>query len=263
MSSQIEVNAVAYPDAAVPIVARTSKTPPVPCPFHRHAERDWEICIVVAGEARWRVSDRQINLVVGDVLVIGPDDGHSSGLTMGQRWVLMFNESLLREIPGEPRGDPVLGLQIEGVRLPRRFTVPDMQRGSLERILENLSEECVRRGTTKRSMCVTLLAELLINLARAAARTQGGERVSVPAAGRQVVLDLCTKVENEPGKPWTLDELSRHSGYGATQLTALFRAVKGVPPWRWLSEQRVRCSRHLLSTSDKSVADIALEAGFG
>jgi AraC-like DNA-binding protein len=115
----------------------------------------------------------------------------------------------------------------------------------------------------KRSMCVTLLAQILLSLGRAVPPASFPERVRVPAAARQVVLDLCAEVEDDPGRAWTLEELSRRSGYGATRLTSLFRSVKGMPPGHWLSEQRIRYGRELLSNSEMSVEQIAQDVGFG
>lgn len=253
---------VSYPDAAVPVVV-SGTSPSLPAPFHCHTEPDWEICCVTAGEARLRVAERQYDLLAGEILVISPGEPHMLESISGQRWVLMFREAFLEELPGEIRCDPGMGLQVEGVRLPRKFLVPDVQRTALDRVLRDLSEECVRRDAMKPSMCAALLAEFFLILARAFSSTQRPEHFRVPAAARQVVADLCAEVEDELGEPWTLDELARRSGYGVTQLTSLLRAVKGATPWRWLSEQRVRRSKELLSGSDRGMMEIALEVGFG
>jgi len=57
--------------------------------------------------------------------------------------------------------------------------------------------------------------------------------------------------------------MAMHANSLRQAVTSLFRAVKGATPWRWLSEQRVRRGKELLSGSDRGVAEVALEVGFG
>ena len=263
MTSKHEIQSVVYPGSAVPMVVGGTTPPDCPCPLHVHADRDWEVCLVAAGEIQLHVAGCLHNLTAGEVVVIRPNEPHMLVACAGKRWVLMFRESLLRELPGNVWPNSRGELQVEGVALPRRLHVSDVRRNALVRVFRDLSDECARRHPMKHAMCITLLAEVLLTLGRAVPAARTPERVRVPAAARQVVLDLCAEVEDDPGRAWTVEELSRRSGYGATRLTSLFRAVKGTPPGHWLYEQRIRYGRELLSDSDRSVEEIALAVGFG
>ncbi len=67
---------VAYPDAAVPIVA-VARRPGRPARFHQHTGRDWEFCYVRSGQAQLRVGQAQWQLRVGDLLVVRPEEPHA------------------------------------------------------------------------------------------------------------------------------------------------------------------------------------------
>jgi AraC-like DNA-binding protein len=112
-------------------------------------------------------------------------------------------------------------------------------------------------------MCASLLGELLLELARIVKDLEGAGEHPIDPTARALVEGTCADVRTQLDYPWTLSELSRRSGYSPTQLTVLFRTVTGVSPCRWLARERVERACELLTQSDQSVTQIAVEVGFG
>jgi AraC-like DNA-binding protein len=59
-----------------------------------------------------------------------------------------------------------------------------------------------------------------------------------------------------------LKEVARECGLSAGHFSHAFRHTLGVPPHKWLIEQRVALSKEKLREGRSSLADVALECGF-
>ena len=57
-------------------------------------------------------------------------------------------------------------------------------------------------------------------------------------------------------------ELARHASLSEDYLTACFRKELGVTPIAYLNRYRVHQARQLLSDTDKTITEIAMEVGF-
>ncbi|GAA1137194.1 transcriptional regulator GlxA family with amidase domain [Kitasatospora gansuensis] len=63
--------------------------------------------------------------------------------------------------------------------------------------------------------------------------------------------------------PWTVGELARLATMSERSFARRFTETTGVPPLRWLSEQRVLAAQRLLEETDLPVDEIAVRCGFG
>jgi AraC-like DNA-binding protein len=80
-----------------------------------------------------------------------------------------------------------------------------------------------------------------------------------PASRLAAVLG---RIEAEPGLPWDTASMARAANLSVSRLHALFREEQGSTPHAWLQLRRLDYARALLAGSARSVADIALAAGF-
>ncbi|MBI1757348.1 MAG: helix-turn-helix transcriptional regulator [Fimbriimonas ginsengisoli] len=69
-------------------------------------------------------------------------------------------------------------------------------------------------------------------------------------------LDRCPLDEG------SLAEAARSAGLSADHFLRLFREFFGITPHRYLTARRVESAKRLLSETDLSVSEIALESGF-
>ncbi|MET9532415.1 helix-turn-helix domain-containing protein [Streptomyces sp. NPDC006649] len=64
-------------------------------------------------------------------------------------------------------------------------------------------------------------------------------------------------------EPVTLQDMARHAHMSERTFTRRFRAEAGTSPLQWLVQSRLTQARHLLESSDLTVARIATACGFG
>lgn len=73
---------------------------------------------------------------------------------------------------------------------------------------------------------------------------------------------LLARVEGEPGLPWSTESMARCAGVSVSRLHALFREELGSTPHAWLQQQRLQYACNWLAGRGRTVAEIALAAGF-
>ncbi len=69
-------------------------------------------------------------------------------------------------------------------------------------------------------------------------------------------------MEHNSHKQLSLEQLASEAAVSKFHFVRLFRAATGCTPHRWLSDRRLRAARHLLETTDCSMAEIAAQCGF-
>ncbi|MGW2401962.1 GlxA family transcriptional regulator [Kitasatospora sp. NPDC001664] len=85
----------------------------------------------------------------------------------------------------------------------------------------------------------------------------------VPVAGEDPLAGVRAAVLGSLERPWTVGELARMAVMSERSFARRFAEAVGVPPLRWLSEQRVLAAQRLLEETDLTVEEIALRCGFG
>jgi AraC-like DNA-binding protein len=79
-------------------------------------------------------------------------------------------------------------------------------------------------------------------------------------ASRLAALLSC--MQAEPGLPWTTERMAQRAGLSVSRLHALFRSELDSSPHAWLLECRLQQARDWLASTNRPIADIALNAGF-
>lgn len=77
-----------------------------------------------------------------------------------------------------------------------------------------------------------------------------------------VVLALQHYIDEHLDEKIQMGDLVKISGYGATQLSKLFRERLGLSPSRYLIRERIRRASAMLNKGTASITDIALACGF-
>lgn len=65
------------------------------------------------------------------------------------------------------------------------------------------------------------------------------------------------------GEPITVEQFARNANMSARTFARRFASDTGTTPHRWLTQQRVKRAQHLLETTDRSIEEIAVDAGLG
>ena len=63
-------------------------------------------------------------------------------------------------------------------------------------------------------------------------------------------------------RPLSLSDLARECSLSVSHFTRAFRSSTGMPPHKWLTQQRIDAAKSMLMAVDRSIAEIALASGF-
>ncbi|MER5641962.1 helix-turn-helix domain-containing protein [Kitasatospora sp. NPDC002227] len=87
--------------------------------------------------------------------------------------------------------------------------------------------------------------------------------VPLPAAGGDPLAAVREAALGSLERPWTVGELARIAVMSERTFARRFTEATGVPPLRWLLEQRVLEVQRLLEETESGVGQIAARCGFG
>ena len=133
----------------------------------------------------------------------------------------------------------------------------------LENSLKFVVTQAANREPGARAMLTKLsevvFAETLRRYARELPETQTGWLAGVRDAEIGKALTL---LHHRPGHRWTVVDLARETGLSRTVLTDRFRQLVGEPPMMYLTRWRLRLGARALTTTARSVAEIAGDVGY-
>lgn len=131
--------------------------------------------------------------------------------------------------------------------------------------LHNQLREYVARGldTANPATSLEMDGRALLLLDRLLALHHERARVTDkrPALASWQVKRLCDYMEMSMEADVRLDELAGLLGLSSSYTCRAFTAAVGTPPHRWLQQRRIERACELLATTNRAVADIALDVG--
>jgi AraC-like DNA-binding protein len=95
------------------------------------------------------------------------------------------------------------------------------------------------------------------------ARLHGGSTGWLAALGDRYLARTLAAIHAHPQRAWTVLELARLSGLSRTALVERFHRVLGSTPMRYVAMWRLQLAAQALLGTDKGVAMIAEDAGYG
>lgn len=246
-------------------------------------EQGLKLFAVVSGSVRMSVaspaesSEGRIELEAGDVAVVngtlsfemagGPEKGP---LQVIEPHAPSDALALALAVAGDE--DVVLGGHIE-LNEPGRFlvsrTLPQVVRVGVDRATTNLRGsvyrlfEEVTGGRDGADFATRQHVQLLLlEVLRAY-----GRRDDVPSGWLHALADERLRLalglmHEEPGRRWSLAELSRAAAMSRTSFVDRFRTVVGVPPLTYLAQWRMLLARRALLDRETRVAALANELGY-
>lgn len=212
---------------------------------------DVTIAVVVAGSFNYRTEAGAGLMHPGSILLGAPgrcyECGHDHG--RGDRCIAFnFRPDYFAEIARDATGDPRFGFATAG--LPASLGL-----ASLAARLEALADAPA-----------LATEEAAIRLAHAAARVASGAAPTQTHPGardERRIADALRFIEAHADEPLDLDRLAAVAGVSKFHFLRSFTRVVGLTPYRYLLLTRLRRAGAALAATDRSIADIAFDAGFG
>jgi AraC-like DNA-binding protein len=82
------------------------------------------------------------------------------------------------------------------------------------------------------------------------------------ALGDPLVGAALAQLHEDPGRPWTLEEIAGEVGASRSLISERFSQTVGMSPIRYLTAWRMELAAQLLAESDDPIADIAARIGY-
>jgi AraC-like DNA-binding protein len=161
--------------------------------------------------------------------------------------------------------DPQLGQAFLGGLPPLiRINIRDEPSGQwLENSLEFSVTQAAKREAGGDAMLAKLSEAVFAEtLRRYARRLPDGATGWLAGARDPDVGQALTLLHRRYADPWTLSAIARAIGVSRTVLTERFRHFLGDPPMTYLTRWRLRLGARALTTTSRSVAQIAAETGY-
>lgn len=264
----------AWQTDAAPSLAKLSRDSSNTMPFH----------IMVEGTCWLKMEGREHVLEAGDVVAFPFGTGHQLGAGNGGRLI-----TPVKDLPPKPwREIPVLHYGGEGqkVRLlcgylqcdtinfrPLRNALPSLlhvRTGTgadaawLRATIEQIVAEVDRPRSGGLSMLERLTEIAFIELLR---HQVAADHHGLPgwfAALADPPLGRCLSfIHDDPGRAWSVKDLSAASGLSRSTLTERFETMLNTSPMRYVRDWRLCLASLALSTTTKRVAAVAHDAGYG
>ena len=216
-----------------------------------HSHRVWELYLQIKGKTVWEAEGRRYTVGAYGLLAIPPLMVHRLVLTPDSRHHFYFCavdvESVLVSKP------ELLSIW----RDDRVVEAPDAR--SLLTPFQTLAREITLDLPFRVSGIRAALDHLLIAASRLIVDS-GRPAALLPH--HPAVLHSRELIDMQPEHNWSLGELAARSNISAAHLCERFRLEVGVPPKQYLLQVRLNRTIKLLSESDLSITEIAMELGY-
>lgn len=240
--------------------------------------------LVVNGQCWLKIEDVTVELHEGDVVLFPFGTGHQLGAGNDGQLV-----TPVADLPPKPwRTVPVMryGDGQRPVRLlcgllhcdalnfgPLRASLPKLLhvrtagdetarwlRATLHQIVAEVDEPRGGGQTMLERLSEAIFVELLRHRML---ETQAGAVGWIAALADQQLARCLAVIHERPTLDWTLEQLGAAAGMSRSALADRFTAMLGISPMRYVREWRLHLASVALATSDRPIAAIAHEAGYG
>ena len=229
-----------------------------------HIHKFAEISHIISGEAEHEIGGIRYKVHRGDIIVIPTGVAHTfRPLPCGEPFIaydLMFTKNFLEENQ--------LGDELQGGLTAIFSTSPSPSDIHLSgagyqifgELFHKIYMEFSTRGAGYLDLIKAYLVELLVNLLRRLS-TDSPDNLSLRLKG--IVRDTVSYIEEHFREHITIDELSSRVFLSNNYLGRLFKEITGMTIGAYIRRLRLDLARELLTSTDKTVTEIAELSGFG
>jgi AraC family L-rhamnose operon regulatory protein RhaS len=235
-----------------------------------HQNGGVEVHYIAKGHLHWEIEGRSFLVAPRSVFFTFPWERHGSCVDFEPGHLFHFVVYRLKEAGSG---------EATGLRLAEGFGLSDSEQADVFGALSaagnrcftastdfawamtRLTAELERPGVLARTSVVALSRTVLCELVRSIhlTETQNTEN----SASQRRVLEFVDELRTRCSEPWTLDSMAAACRLKRTQFETLTKELTGDAPSFLLNRFRVRQSQLSLKNNDKSITDVAFEAGFG
>lgn len=228
-----------------------------------HSHENIELIFLQAGATSYEfAATAQVHLAGGQFLVVPPKTLHRAGQDIrmpSELCGIVLERFSKKAVSGSVfTSEDLAGIQrIFGGEQPR----VEIMNGTLRALVKALVAELqtFRKETQdafKKSRLRSLICLALIETASIL-------DASRPRATTQMVVAAERFLRKQHRDKVSMNELAEHLGLGRARMFEIFKKETGMSPNDYLQRHRIECCKGLLSGTNRTITDIALENGFG
>jgi len=229
-----------------------------------------ELVYVNAGAAVHVHGSRRYPIFAGDCFVIAPGERHGyderNGLHITN--VLFFPSILsahladLRTMRGFMRFFTIEPLFRSESDFRHKLHLGATQQRQASGLIDTLKRELARCPEGYRSLCTSLLVQVVVLICRSYEQMTGARVVSEEFDRRQGMVEAAISyLEQHYGGEVSVEDVARSAFISPSRLSHVFRDTTGMSLFDYLTQIRIDRAQHLLAESDKTVAEICFELG--
>ncbi|VGO17889.1 HTH-type transcriptional activator RhaR [Pontiella desulfatans] len=255
-----------------PLAVRRVETDSAHTPSHPHdlteIEHSHDFCelvIVTRGGAMHMLEGSVFPVTAGDVFLLQGRQRHYFYERKGLDLInIMYDpekialpENELRRMPGYCAMFMLEPTYRRQHRFASRLHLKRVPLARVERLAEEMEQECEEDAPGKEVALRAKLLELMVYLSRAYTSSDTTEAHALLRVG-----NVIGALENDFSKDWKLEDLLKIAHMSRSNLMRVFRKATGQTPIEYLVRLRIQRAMEMLRNSDLSVTEIALEVGF-
>jgi AraC-like DNA-binding protein len=224
-----------------------------------------ELVIVAGGRGRHQLQGESFPVSGGDVFVLRGRQVHCFREREGLQLInVMYDPAGLalptRQLSRLP-GYSALFMLEPAFRRAHRFSsrlhLNRSELGSAEALIRQIEEESSAQAVGHEAMLLSLLVHLITFLSRRYGQSRDTEARSLLRVGQ-----LIRTLEQDYTQPWTLEQLAQRAHLSRSSLMRTFRQATGQAPIDYLISRRIEAAMRDLQQTQRSVTEVALDAGF-
>ncbi|MGA0332670.1 MAG: AraC family transcriptional regulator [Kiritimatiellia bacterium] len=127
----------------------------------------------------------------------------------------------------------------------------------VERIAEEMEKESTRKEPGHEAALQAKLLELIVFLSRLYMQSETTEAQALLRVGHVI-----GSLEQDYARDWTLEEILQIAHMSRSNFMRVFKKATGQPPIEYLLRLRIQEAMKLLTHSDRSITEIAMDVGF-
>ncbi len=224
-----------------------------PAPDHfverQHGTAEFILIYCLAGQGHCKTGGRDWPIATGDAIILRPRAAHTYHAHPGDPWTIFWFH-----FTGERAADYLAALGLEEdspiLHAPRPNALRQAFEESYRHALHGFSDSS------------------LLGLSTGLARLVGLLRIYSRPRGLRThrtedrVLSAIRRMQAEPTRAWSLDELATEAGMSAPYFCEMFRKQVGCPPMQFVIRQRIQMACALMHEPGLSIAQIAARTGY-
>lgn len=214
-----------------------------------HYHNVYEIYFLVNGSRTYTINGRLYKINKGEVVLVPPKAVHQTAGSEYSRYVLYFNKNYLSRFFSDKYIDSMLDV------FKLKHLIPSKEDSEL--LLKLFTAIYKYDQESKPNEIIALLPVMFSILRRSASDENNGNRLANEQLDR-----ILNYIESNYSTITSLDELADALYISKYHLSHIFKKGTGIPIMSYIYNLKLSYSCHLLTTTKKSIAIIAMESGF-